>query len=254
MRETRFCSLLHKSQPPVAGNPKINMETPLMDLSSLEGPPVVNPRLDIPQDPTIIRVQEEPPTPQSAADARHFILSKPLPSRPASADPCPSRQPNLRPENTRLNTSAGISHVDCHLRRAPARRGRQNSVDDMLFDEAPGEAHPRPSDYFISASHEPQLWRSRSCSPLIWVEEEGMWVVADSPPSETISQTSTSRPSLRLHTWMTRPWERQSHRSDHDPPPYDSHAFRPPAMRRGNGVMSRWTAVGRRMHNTLSAG
>ncbi|KAJ5713692.1 uncharacterized protein N7483_010873 [Penicillium malachiteum] len=143
-----------------------------MDLSSLDGPPILDQKsahvsstpilvdyssLDGPRisdwmtftpDPTLPRIHQEKPTPQS--EAHYYILSKPLPPRPASADPSTSRQlrrkPVPPPDKTQSSSEEVVPQNTSNLKRAPARRGRVSPTEEMiLVQEYFSEGSVRPT-------------------------------------------------------------------------------------------------------------
>ncbi|KAJ6187098.1 hypothetical protein N7519_002006 [Penicillium mononematosum] len=77
--------------------PPSDLDYPLMDLSSLEGAPIVNPKFIVPPDTTTPRIRT-----QSRASIQH-LFSKPLPPRPASTDGLAAR-----PVHNRWQYKAGF--------------------------------------------------------------------------------------------------------------------------------------------------
>lgn len=232
-----------------------------MDLSSLEGPPIDDPRVVSTPDSTIPRIREEPATSNSTP---HNMLWKPLPPRPASAEPMSSRQQQQRRPGARPtgHHGADLPGSDPHLRRVPAQRGRRSPTDDDDDDEfMPGsvfpEERPRSPHHPTHLEPERRLMRSRSSDPLVWLEDEEQWVVAGPSTRRSSAQIRQLPPRLRNAT--TRPLGRYPdmsddsdddlERSDH-PPDYESHQFSPThVMRLTYGPASRPRASARRTHN-----
>ncbi|KAJ6129801.1 hypothetical protein N7512_002581 [Penicillium capsulatum] len=232
-----------------------------MDLSSLDGPPLIASRVLItPSDPMTSRIHEEPPTPQGAADAYHFARSKPLPARPVSADPVPSRQQHHRPSSPYHRGHPDALSNENHLRRAPARRGRRSPSEDLLPGDLP--ARDNRDNRSQSPHHSPDLEaepvprRTRSCSPLVWSEEESMWVVEGPVPVDFASSrprhSRPPQPPTASHTpERARDIFTDEFESVECPPSYDSHAFTPShVMRMREGVASRWGAVAHRVQHS----
>lgn len=235
-----------------------------MDLSSLDGPPVVASRVLVtPPDPMTPRIHEEPPTPQGTADAYHFARSKPLPARPVSADPIPPRRQRTQPTSRYPGYSADVLSNETRLRRAPARRGRRSPTEDLLPNDIPARDERSQSPCSSpDPEAEPIHQRARSCSPLIWNEAEGMWLVEGPSPLEFASSSIRPRNSRPpRHQMSSNTPDVDFDDSNHDglretpsPPSYDSHEFTPShVMRIRDGMASRWGAVARRMQN-LSSG
>ena len=280
-----LCSFFQRSTPaPPSYTPRPATppkSAPIMDLSSLDGPPIIASRVLVPPlDPSTPGIHEEHPTPQGAADAYHFERSKPLPERPGRphrpeirerinpvrpgspiyplsvASWLESSQPDLTEPVSPVAAAAPRS--DGHLRRAPARRGRKSPTEELF----PQDIQPRDrrsqsprgcNDLYVEPAHR----RARSCSPLVWSDAEEMWVVEGPGPLEfAASEERTSRPPRHQPSgYLDREFVRQdsdfSNRSGDLPPPsYESHEFSPShVMRMREGMASRWTAVARRVQN-----
>jgi hypothetical protein len=140
-----------------------------MDLSSLEGPQMVNPKCIIQPDTTAARIRPNSRVPT------HILFSKPLPPRPASTDVTLSRQRRTIQPKWPSESPA----IDHSLKRAPARRGRRTPSDEAFPDCDPRNEHHIPSHTPRDLQTSPQPRRSRSCMPtnLIWLEEEEQWIV-----------------------------------------------------------------------------
>lgn len=216
-----FCALLQKCP---LGVQKVLARPgpPMMDLSSLDGPPIFDPRntitsgpidfssLDggpviaesvayLPPNPTVPCIQR-PPTPQT--DAQYHLLSKPLPPRPASTDSSPSRQQHrVIRRQASLDGDNSTHNANTNLRRAPARRGRASPDEEMhSADEDTNDGRSRSSLQMWTTPTAPQPRRSHTCDPLVWLEEEGLWEIpsrwpARAPIPSQRSQRSGSRRS-----------------------------------------------------------
>ncbi|KAJ5406802.1 hypothetical protein N7465_008086 [Penicillium sp. CMV-2018d] len=159
----RFCPFQRRaSEHP---KPPSDLDYPLMDLSSLEGTPMVNPKFIVPPD-TTPRIHT-----QSRASTQH-LLSTPLPPRPASTDAISPTQHC----NGLQNWPANRSTIDGNIRRASARRCTSNPPCELSPNCDPQyeyEMLPR-----IQHIPHPPV-RSRSCVPLTWLEDEKKWIVGE---------------------------------------------------------------------------
>ncbi|KAJ5085748.1 hypothetical protein N7532_010519 [Penicillium argentinense] len=223
-----LCTLLQRYRQ----SSRSNSRPPLMDLSSLEGPPIEDPRVVVTPEP-IARLRIEPPTPDT--NTHPSRLWKSLPPRPSSADPTsPSRHTHLpRPLTHRFETSQSEANDEPYLRRAPAQRGRRTpspdqeelnsrnanlnlnlNIDTTLARHSASSPYERsrsPLRTPVSLEAEAEArWnletlrdsergrRARSCCPLVWVESERRWVVFG-PYRQPASGTSTSEDSAPRH-------------------------------------------------------
>ncbi|KAJ5678982.1 hypothetical protein N7462_007226 [Penicillium macrosclerotiorum] len=258
-----------------------------MDLSSLEGPPIVDTRAGIQSRSTPIpHIQEEPPTPQGGT---HFNLySKPLPPRPASADPLFARPLHRHSiESHPSSSSCARQENDGSLRRTYTQSGQRDSPSERLLRvNTVHSAHPAnlidPARYARSRSpplHIPTQptastlpRRTRSCCTLVWLEDEELWAVTNPTDSPTSPPARRHCPPVRVQAPLAqRPAELPSSRHQDDaqvslyanhaipmspvsplspPPSYDSHRFSPThVMRQRQRSTSGWGAVARRVHN-----
>lgn len=231
-------------------------KAPLMDLSSLEGPPIEDNRLVSTPHSLIPRIREEPATPNSTPPG---LLWKPLPPRPASAEPQSSRQrrgPAIPPGDAHIDP---FQH-DPNLRRVPAQRTRRAGPEeeDSPDHPSPNERSRSPEHTPHSPSERPRL-RSHSSGPLIWLEDEEQWVVSHA--SSRSAHPPVTRLPSRLRNATTRPIRRYTDLSDLDvsdvsdddlerleyPPDYESHQFSPTYVQRYTyGPASRPRASARR--------
>ncbi|CAG8925888.1 unnamed protein product [Penicillium salamii] len=245
----RPCSFVRDStQPPL----QPNFEPPIMDLSSLEGPQMVNPRFIVqPEVPARITRSRTP---------THILFSKPLPPRPprpVSADAASHRQ--------RHNFQQGWPSermMDVNVRGEPAYRG--SSSYEVFPDCDPRNQH-------VLSVHTPQQYpsgphnrRPRSCNPanLVWLEDEKLWVVGDEtmarqhrvhdrPPLQSDSPVS---PLSGYHPISFHRTEYDVYHSARNDVPTQlpvngGHGFGPPhvAQSRDDRV-SRWISVVERTH------
>ncbi|KAJ5656680.1 hypothetical protein N7507_008630 [Penicillium longicatenatum] len=286
-----FCALLQRCP---LGVQKVLARPgpPMMDLSSLDGPPILDTRNTItsgpidfssldggpfitdsvtchPPNPTVPCIHEEPPIPQ--ADARYHLLSKPLPPRPASTDSSPSRQRH-RVVRRRAIFDDDIStqtNTSNNLRRAPARRGRVNPNEEHSGDEDNDDSS-RLILQTLTTPTAPNLKRSHTCDPLVWLEEEGLWEIPSRWPSRATIPSQRSQPSCSRrsrsrssastvfsaipdgwpmhmhHGWPPNQFDTVRVHIDsalgESPPSYDSHAFSPTyVMRMQDGPLLGWT-------------
>lgn len=216
-----FCALLQKCP---LGVQKVLARPgpPMMDLSSLDGPPIFDPRNTITSGPIdfssldggpviadsvaflppnpIIPCIHKPPTPQT--DAQYHLLSKPLPPRPASTDSSPSRQ-HRRIIRRQASLDDDNSTTNTNFRRAPARRGRVSPGEEMnTADEDTDDDFSRPTCQALSTPAAPQPRRSHTCDPLVWLEEEGLWEIPSRWPSRGPSRAPV--PSQRSQQSCSR--------------------------------------------------
>lgn len=224
---------------------------PLTDLSSLEGPPIEDTRLLSTPRCLIPRICEEPATPNSTP---HCLLWKPLPPRPASAEPSSSRLQRYRVDIPIPPTENNIGHLrnDAHLRRVPAQRNMRSLDRNETSPDRhqhPSDEHERPrSPRSHSVPHQPPgrpRRRSHSSGGLVWLEDAEQWVVAH-PPASRSSHPPVTRLPTRLRNATTRPVRRYIDLSSLDvndvgeddtgcrgyPPDYESHAFSPTHVER----------------------
>ena len=108
-----FCPCLRKLHTTSSKPPKFDI--PLMDLSSLEGPPIDNPRLRVPPNPTNPRIHIHSPPPDTSIT--NILVWKPLPPAPTSTDNASQRQYQRR------NDWPSGPSLDPNLRQSPAHRG-----------------------------------------------------------------------------------------------------------------------------------
>ncbi|CAG7924008.1 unnamed protein product [Penicillium olsonii] len=242
----RLCSFLrdskhHPLQP--------NFELPAMDLSSLEGPQMVNPKFIVQPDVPARIHHSRTPT--------HVLFSKPLPPRPASADATSPRHGQSIQQDWPSERM-----MDGNLRRSPARR--RSPQYEGFYEYDPRSQHVptlRIPQQYPSGHH---VRRPRSCNPtnLIWLEDQKLWVVGNSiaspqdrfyerPPSHSTSPVS---PLSGYHPMSFHRNEYDLHYSaradspDHLPV-HNDHGFGPPhiAQTRDDRV-SRWMSVVERTH------
>lgn len=265
--EMLFCSLFKRSHSASSCQRRRDSKLPLMDLSLLEGPPLADPRVIVPVNSTFPRIQEEPPTPVTGVHYHnyHNLYTKPLPPRPASADPSDLRQlRQSRSDNHHIGSHTGPFSSDRHLRRMPAQRGRRNTSNELQPGDGIAAADPVREARSRSPPVNPYLYtecrvprRPRS-APLVWLEDEELWVVTGGSQTSPRSPIRHSQPP-RLETHLSEPtWRGEDFDDEEDmgpsplspPPSYDSHGFsHAHVVRQQRGSESRWGAVARRMHD-----
>ncbi|CDM33318.1 hypothetical protein DTO013E5_9101 [Penicillium roqueforti] len=220
-----------------------------MDLSSLGGAAMVNPKFIVQPDTTTPRVQA------NSSASIQYLFSKPLPPRPSSTGATSPTQHR----NTRQNRSPNRSPIDANLRWAEAR-GRPIGPPDELFLNHEYEVRPR----IQHIPHSPP--RSRSCVPITWLEHEKKWIVGeiyvhgayDAQPQDDTASSPVSPIS------PVRPWRDVFQRFDEhidynnrlrredllvQPPPYDEHGFiQTYDAALGDDRVSSWVRIAQRMH------
>jgi hypothetical protein len=256
-----FCSSLRRAstEPPVQSI--FEFDTP-MDLSSLEGAQMVNPKCTISLDTATARIRSKSRTPT------HILFSKPLPPRPASTDIASPRQRRIIQSDWPLESPA--IDYNYNLKRAPAHRGRKGPPDEIFPDRDPRKEHSLSYAQRNSRTS-PLPRRSRSCMPtnLIWLEEERHWIVGgndifnthgqfrdNAAPQSPVSPVSPLSRYIRKTSPETNKNVNDCHRQTQDDvltrPSYDSHGFGPPhAARSGNERVCRWISVVQRTREDI---
>lgn len=230
--------------------PPSDLDYPLMDLSSLEGTPMVNPNFIVLADTIPPRIHT-----QSRAPIQH-LLPKPLPPRPASTDPILPTQHYNRLQEWPPNYST----IDGNIRRASARRHTSNPPDELSPNCDPQYEY----EMFPRIQHIPHPpVGPRSCVPLTWLEDEKKWIVGEiyrprtydsRPRDDTASCQSPVSPISPIST--ITPWQDVFQRLDQhidynnrlcrenllrQSPPHDGRSLR-------DDRVSNWVGTARRMH------
>ncbi|KAL4880094.1 hypothetical protein BJY04DRAFT_219623 [Aspergillus karnatakaensis] len=233
-----------------------------MDLSSLEGPPILDTRFSNPasgaNDIPHIRL-EHVLSPVSPIETRRWDL----PPRPASASAIPSRSkyPNTGSNGfwQSINPNENPASFSCSQQSQPLQPGASQATPTL--SPTPSRS-PRTHSNSVSAPHQ-----------LVWVESEQIWILT------TRTAPSTSAPHQRSHSShssmfgsgrggalshsrsmdsypITEFWGDPE--TDDLPPPYEQHVYDQPlgpilpavtrvrpedVPHRG----SRWAAIGRRV-------
>ena len=166
----------------------------IIDFSSLDGPPLLEPTVVVDPGPSSPWNNPEPPSPQS--DAHWFILSKPLPPRPRSADSsfATRRRSIVYQSSSRAHSSlcSSLPSYDCTLQiassnalqRAELVGEKTLSPDELLIEEYLLDGLTRPPPY----SNRNSVRRSRSLDPVVYLEDEGLWEVPQRWPSRNPPQ------------------------------------------------------------------
>ncbi|KAE8383595.1 hypothetical protein BDV26DRAFT_93180 [Aspergillus bertholletiae] len=243
-----------------------------IDLSSLEGPPVIyrphstNPYSGIPS------IQLD----YSALPLEAHDGLPSHPPRPASADPVPS---------SRQKSPSIASGVSWHRRERgniqhPANltpgNGIRHGVPERRVDYPAARrpiSHPGPSSPLSLFNSHPGVERpvrTQSASPshqLIWLDEQNIWVRAHITVSTSSYPTTANIPgqvptlthSRSMDTYFTNTSERDPDIPTSPPPPYERHIFdqpiTSPGVSRGESSSrmpehdSMWTAVAGRRAN-----
>lgn len=255
-RTMRFCPFQRRaSEHPI---PPSDLDYPLMDLSSLEGAPMVNPKFIIPPDMTPPRIHT-----QSRA-SNQYLPSNPLPPRPASTDA-------ISPThhcNGLQDWSANRSTIDGNIRRTSPRRRTSNPPDELSPNCDPQYEYEMPPR-IQPISHPPV--RPRSCVPLTWIEAEKKWIVGEiymprthdsrpqDDPASCRSPVSPISPISPITPWQDV-FQRIDEHIDYNnrlcrenllsqSPPHDGRRLSQAhytALR--NDRVSNWVATTRRMH------
>ncbi|KAJ5184754.1 hypothetical protein N7491_007377 [Penicillium cf. griseofulvum] len=163
-----FCPSQRRASEPPKPPPDLD---PLMDLSSLEGAPMVNPKFIVPPDPHLPHIQA------NSRASIQYLLAKPLPARPALTDAISPTQHCNGLHDWQPNRST----IGGNLRRASARRRTRHPLDELSPNHDPQDEREVRSR--LQISHHPV--RSRSCVPLTWLEDEKKWIVGEiyAPPT-----------------------------------------------------------------------
>ncbi|OQE25431.1 hypothetical protein PENSTE_c006G06029 [Penicillium steckii] len=233
----------------------------LMDLSSLEGPPIEDSRI-VRSSHRNTRIDVEPPTPDNNTHPSRLWQS--LPPRPSSTDPeaSPSslwpRPLQLSSNNRSPNHRSQSSLSEGQLRRAPAQRGRRTPSPDIDMDidlhmelpieprapalsQRPRSPVPDPvplfnidTDVQSPSRQSSRNQRARSCCQLDWRESEQRWVVLEPFPQPEEPLWDQSRtPGSPLDRMPVPEGYPGFYGRELDwvdlPPPYESHGFSPTA-------------------------
>lgn len=185
-----------------------------MDLSSLEGPPIHNPRITISLSPNYNIPRRPVPTPsQGCEHAPCRRRPTPTPPRPVSVDSRGRCQDEERDARARLSVP-------------PLRITRPKSADgrDTRFAQSD---HLHPSGHNRNRFYrdpQPQLRNTRVRDTLVWMERQRVWVASNRAPRLPQSQCqSQSRP--RSHSDSPRSQTNINGLIGNDelPPSYENH-------------------------------
>ena len=201
---------------------------PLVDLSSLEGPPIDDRRDTSTRNLTIPRIRVDHVVPSNAP---RNLLWKPLPPRPASTEPTFQRQQPIpgRPYS-QPNRSGTHFRSDNIFTQSPAQQGRPIHIEEERQQSrlSSGSACPRSTRTIIP--RQTQYSRSQSFDSIVWHESKGQWVVVDSSAALSPQSEIHCLPT-RLRNATSPTPERHRDRDDevknHNPPDYESHGFSP---------------------------
>ncbi|CAG7950711.1 unnamed protein product [Penicillium nalgiovense] len=257
-RTMLFCLSQRRAREPL--KPPSDLDYPLMDLSSLEGAPIINPKFIVPPDTTTPRIRT-----QSRASIQ-YLFSKPLPPRPASTDGISPTQHRSPLQDWPLD----LSTIDGNLQRASARRRTRAPPDEVFPDCDPRGREVRPRIQHIP--HPPV--RPRSCVPLTWLEDEKKWMVGEiymprthdpRPQDDIASSRSPVSPISPISPWQDMFQRLDAHIEYNNrlcrenllrqTPSYDGHRSsqtHDPDL--GDDRVSKWVATARRMHENRQIG
>ncbi|KAJ5084525.1 hypothetical protein NUU61_009104 [Penicillium alfredii] len=267
-------------------------KTPAMDLSSLEGPPMLDPRYIVPPAEETSRVPYHPPSPSPSPSSSSFAQAnqnlrpypKPLPPQPARTRSISQRHPAHRHASRPSNGSSDLSRRGGALQRTPAQRGRRSLSEELQFGELPaaqeqGQHQQRehaPLETPISPCStlpfspcttlpfspcSPQNTAARrvsTASSLVWLDNEERWMVAADSAPLSRRQTRDSHqlplclPTLSDHRLLERS-DDDLEREEH-PPTYESHEFSPTHVFRLNNDVWGWSAMARRVRQLSTGG
>ncbi|KAJ5477049.1 hypothetical protein N7539_007193 [Penicillium diatomitis] len=218
---------------------------PSIDLSTLEGPPFEDPRSSHSMHtPGISRLNQSAHARQSVN--LHTLYNKPLPPRPASADPATPRR-GLSPVRVNVNfrrrdheAGSSQSQHSTQLGRAPVRQRQQGSgpsgpgpsgpvLREMTASGPGGSTHrtsPPSMDTHLQVVGPRGATRTHS-TPLPWQEHGQLWMPQQPALVRDSSARLTRPPQLEIYTVSDSEEERSVR--DYDlvspPPPYESHDF-----------------------------
>ncbi|CAI7652440.1 unnamed protein product [Penicillium pancosmium] len=238
-----------------------------MDLSSLEGPPIDDPRVVITPDPIddgIVHLRS--PTIDSSTNPSRLWRS--LPPRPSSRGSSSSYEsPTASNNNDNNNNDHPYRH---HYRPSMPRTETSLSESQLRRTRAQRDV---PSS---STRQQERGRRTQSCCPLVWVESEQQWVVSESyrhqqqqqqqqQQEEPHMEQSRTPDTISHRIPLSDPflglglnsgfdaWDGAESESVDCPPTYESHGFSPTYVRRlgqGQGQgQGRWSEVAYRMHD-----
>ncbi|KNG86600.1 hypothetical protein ANOM_006471 [Aspergillus nomiae NRRL 13137] len=236
-----------------------------IDLSSLEGPPVIhrphstNPYSGVPS------IQLD----YSALPLEAFDGLPSHPPRPASAEPVPSsrqKSPSIAPGvNWHRRERGNMQHPANLTPGNGIRQGASERRIDCSTARRPisHPGHSSPLGLFNPHPRVERPIRVQSASPshqLIWLDEQNIWVRAEITISTNFpGQVPTLTHSRSMDTYLTNNGERDADIPSSPPPPYEQHVFdqliasrrvsRGEPSSRMAAHDSMWTAVaGRRAH------
>ncbi|KAJ6119561.1 hypothetical protein N7523_003841 [Penicillium sp. IBT 18751x] len=198
---------------------------PLVDLSSLEGPPIDDVRGTSPRNDTIPRSQVDHVFP---TNARPDLLWKPLPPRPASTEATSLRQQPMSCRSySHPNRIGPQLRDDTMLTQYSAQRGRPINIEERQPSRLSSAfAGMRSTSTIIP--RQTQCPRSQTFDSIVWHESRAQWVVADSSAARSSQSRiyclptrlrNATSPALEMHR------NDEDEMEDQDPPDYESHGF-----------------------------
>ncbi|RJE26449.1 hypothetical protein PHISCL_01250 [Aspergillus sclerotialis] len=211
-----------------------------MDLSSLEGPPIHDPRFTIaPSHPNLPRIHLEYPV--SSQNHTERRLQQILPTRPASADTIPFQYGRFRNRDhlTPRQSSSSRRSLSTISLRSTRRSSLSNRSPGSDFLHGRAQNDYRRSQHGDSSSLDippnphllPQPQPQRTMGELVWLENENMWVVSEplslplsSGPPNSYPPAQQRSPTLAMPTIEPQPWMDET-LDDDLPPSYESHYF-----------------------------
>ncbi|KGO76460.1 hypothetical protein PITC_088740 [Penicillium italicum] len=252
----RFCPFQRRaSEPPTQS---FDLDYPLIDLSSLEGAPMIDPKFIVPLGTTVPRIHTK-----SRASIQ-YLLSKPLPPRPASTE---AISPTLHCNGLK-DLPPSRPTINDNKRRASAHRRTSTPPDALSPNCDPNYEYEMPPR-MQRISHPPV--RPRVCVPLTWLEDEKKWIVGerytprthDSRLQDDVKFSQSPVSPISPISPIT-PWDDKfQHRDEHidynnrlcrenllsQPPPFGGRRVSPTHdTALVDDRVSNWVATARRMH------
>ncbi|EAW08146.1 uncharacterized protein ACLA_028710 [Aspergillus clavatus NRRL 1] len=195
-----------------------------MDLSSLEGPPIADPRftMSIPQihlDHALFATPHPEPEPEQRLRASY------LPQRPASADALAHPRQKHRHQHRQRNQP--------HL-TLDTNTSRHSYTPTTTYNNAYAYARARAHAHAHAPSSQHTHHPARAPRRLTWIESESIWIITSagaspSSPSSTWGDVNwaaaSRRPPVLTHSRSMDLSLRQTQAVEEVPPPYERHYF-----------------------------
>ncbi|EPS27776.1 hypothetical protein PDE_02720 [Penicillium oxalicum 114-2] len=227
----------HQTPAPTRQRQESDSTTAVIDLSSLEGPPFENLRARGSMDGANTR-HLNTPQPTGQYPGYHALYNKPLPPRPASAEPASARRLSPAHAHPRMcgNEVESLPR-NTHLPCASAHRNRPGAVAAVRPhrnitspDLGPSAQVASPLTTRPSHARGLEMMRSQS-TPLVWQNTEQVRMNRESSSTRSSLARLTRPPQLEIYMSDSEGDHSSTFNEDgeHDlispPPPYDSHDF-----------------------------